>query len=122
MTDVDDFIAHYGKKGMKWGVRNDNDVKAARKQARKEIRADNQIRSQYTRTKADGSTGVKKAKTAAIGLDMVTTLGMYTGSQIARSSGFTKGQSAAIGIVGGPGGAMLAREIKVRNTARRMVG
>lgn len=45
MSDVDDFLAHYGKKGMKWGVRNDDNAtapktKESRKDYRKRIKAE----------------------------------------------------------------------------------
>ena len=44
MNEVDDFLAHYGRKGMKWGVRNDDSSGSGgsgppkKKLSRKEVR------------------------------------------------------------------------------------
>lgn len=115
MSDVDDFLAHHGVKGMRWGVtRSNSAVKTARKTARKQ-NVEN-LQGRYTKTGADGKTKVKKAKVAGIALDVMTTGGMYTASQIARSAGYTKGQSVAIGMLTGPIGATLASEVRVRRS------
>lgn len=117
-TDVEDFLAHYGKKGMKWGVRTASaEVKAARKAGRAENAKNLQAR--YTKTNADGKTVMKKRRTAATVVDLMATGGGYTGIQIAKSAGFTRGQSAAIGMLSGPVGAMVASEIKVRQDVSR---
>ena len=117
--DVDDFLAHYGVKGMKWGVRRENKsaVKTARKAGRQKNVAN--LKSRYTQTKANGKTGIRKGKAAGTVLDIMATGGMYTGSQIARSAGYSKGQSAALGMLTGPIGATLASEIRVRRSASR---
>ena len=39
MESSDDFLAHYGVKGMKWGVRKAGDSSGSRKESRKEYRA-----------------------------------------------------------------------------------
>ena len=115
----DDFLAHYGKKGMKWGVTSVSpSTKAARKSAKANLRKeyDNNFRDRIL-VKSDAvPNGItqKKAKQALV-MDMAS-LGMYSGAQIARSAGYSKGKSVTIGILGGPPGAMLASEIRVQRT------
>lgn len=115
-SDVDDFLAHYGVKGMKWGVSRSSPQVQARKTGRRENVAN--LKSRYTEKKSNGKTGIRKGKAAGTVLDVMTTGGMYTGTQIARSAGYTKGQSIALGMLTGPVGATLASELRVRKNAR----
>lgn len=49
MIEVEDFLAHYGKKGMKWGVRNDDTVssggvgESTKKLSRREVKKINKV-------------------------------------------------------------------------------
>ena len=119
-VDTDDFLEHYGKKGMKWGVRKaapEGSAKAARQQLRKASR--DKFTGYHKVNKADGTKGrVGVGRTAASVLLSTNTFGASTGFQIARSAGATKGGSVAVGLLGGPLGGLAYREIKIRNDAR----
>jgi hypothetical protein len=126
-TNVDDFLAHYGKKGMKWGVTTTpKSVKTARKRATKYARVaiSNNIDTNEANRRASlegKSTGKKVASTVlALG-------GQMSGTHITRAAGFTKGQSTAIAMLSGgplygPLGATLATELKIRKDVRSLVG
>lgn len=130
--NIDDFFEHHGVKGMRWGhtmqkVGANATKKAALKSAQDEARQEigRNFRARYDVSKKAGSGGTR-AKNAARGLalvpDILTTGGMYTGSQMARAAGYTKGQSAAIGIAGGPLGGLIASEIRVNQRAKAKLG
>jgi len=119
MSEVtDDFLAHYGVVGMKWGKRSGGGGgdKSAMKAKRKEIR-----KEAYGNAKAD----FKAHKGRTIGGSVAATLllgpagtSTVVGAQLARSAGYGKGKSLAIGLLGGAPGGILATELKVRKIAR----
>lgn len=125
--DVEDFLAHYGKKGMKWGVTTTpKNVKVARKQAAKYARVaiNDNIDSNETKRRAslEGKSEGQKAAATALALG-----GQMSGTHITRAAGFTKGQSTAIAILSGgplygPITATIATELKIRKDVRRIVG
>ena len=116
--DTDAFLEHYGKKGMKWGVTKAEAKTAVRTSRNK---ATGNLQDRYTKTRKDGTTGVRKTKTAATVADIMFTGGMYTSVQINRSAGFSRGSSAAIALIGGPPGSVLLSAVKVRQDAKRSV-
>lgn len=119
--DVEDFLAHYGKKGMKWGVRKNpgGDVKAARKEARSQIRQNfKEIHSSKT---SSGGQKVSAGKVAGSFILANATFGGSTGYQVARATGYKKGQALAIGFVGGPIGGVVISELQVRRAANAAV-
>lgn len=95
---TDDFLEHYGVRGMTWGKRSGggkSPVKAERKAVRKEIYKD-----------ARGLVKANKGKTA-VGL-LLGGGSITAGVTLARAAGHTKGQSLAIGLIGGAPGGVLA--------------
>ncbi len=52
VTDAEDFIAHYGVKGMKWGVRKDRGHEGERATTRKIARADKKYEKTWTKGQA----------------------------------------------------------------------
>lgn len=134
--DVDAFLEHYGKKGMKWGVTTATSVAtsaassagsavkslttpktavaAARKQGRSDARA--AMKERYAPTQADGKRKLNKGR-AAVSVFDIGTLGVYTGSQMAKSAGYSSGKAAVIGFMGGPISGTIASEIRVRKAA-----
>ena len=133
MTEVDDFLAHYGVKGMKWGKRKEvraakkaagGEVRTAKKAARGEVRREfRSSRSNYLfKDRPDGRRNVSKGKLAATMLIDFNTMGGASAVMIAKSTGTSTGKAAAIGIITGLPGALAYREIKVRKEANRRVG
>lgn len=124
-TDVDGFLEHYGKKGMKWGVTSAKpsaQVKAARKKARSQYR--DEIDADFTkknvmRGKYNPDGVAPKVALGKAALNMAT-LGGYQAAQISRSAGYSKGQSAAIGYLAGPIGGFVAAELAVRRRANEI--
>ena len=119
--DVDAFLAHYGKKGMKWGVTTNpgGSVKAARKEGRAQIRSN--FNDMHKKTGADGKRKISAGKTVGSTLLFTNTFGASAGYQIARATGYKKGQSLAIGMIGGPVGALAISELQVRKAAKAAV-
>lgn len=116
--DVDAFLEHYGKKGMKWGVTK-GEAKTALRTSRNKTTGN--LQDRYTKTRKDGTTGVRKTKTAATVADIMFTGGMYTGAQINRAAGFSRGSSVAIAMIGGGPGSVLLSAVKTRQDAKRSV-
>lgn len=120
MYETDDFLAHYGKKGMKWGVRKE-ELKEARKAGRRELREN--IKGQYRKDSGKLKKG-RTAYTTLEGVSAVMTGGAslvaspFTAAQVTRAAGYSKGKSIAIGILGGLPGAVLASEIRVRKNVK----
>lgn len=136
---ADDFLAHYGVKGMRWGHRKPGtgepsdrkaakaekkaekqtakaEGKIARKAGRREIAKNLGSEFSLKTGKGQFNTGVTAA--AAI-FSKPAAAAAYVGIKTARSAGYSKGKSVAIGLIGGPPGALLAAELSVRKNARR---
>ncbi|ADD80906.1 gp015 [Rhodococcus phage ReqiPepy6] len=124
--DTEDFLAHYGVKGMKWGVtRAAPEVRVARKAARKQARRDldtvmavNEIKR---REAASTMTSGKKFLS-----DMGAVGSAYTGTSISRAAGYSRGQAKVISILGGgplygPLTAGVAAELKIRKDVRSSI-
>jgi hypothetical protein len=116
-TEVDDFLAHYGVKGMRWGKRGTKKGpvdKEKLKSARKEIYGD--VKKYYNNSKS-----AKVTAGAAVATSLLTggtTGSVVVGVQMMRGAGFSKGKSIAMGALGGAPGAALAIELKARKMAR----
>lgn len=142
MNETDDFLAHYGIKGMKWGVR--------RSQAQLDSASNSTSRKQARRNASVEKKAAKKKKKAArigargaIGYDLgskfnihtlegkvrtgATAAGLffatpaaerYLGYELSKSAGYSTGTSAVIGLLGGTVGGLAASEISVRRKTR----
>lgn len=114
MTDeVDSFLSHYGVKGMKWGQTK---AKYQKKIDRKKV-IDN-VKKNYSLKNTHGkvSTGASVA-----GILVAGPLGANTiaGFNFASAAGYSRGQSVAIGLLGGAPGGILAAEVAVRKRKMR---
>lgn len=113
-TDVEDFLEHYGVKGMKWGVR----------QARKELRSDaknaGKIRKQFD--KAHGSAERKAAadRYEKEVLAMIRTKDFR--EKYAAANTFGKGDIAAHIILMGPLAAMTIPQARKQMADTRLMG
>lgn len=129
-------LFHYGVKGMKWGVRRPQgpdgqvikkdrqEAKKLRKADRKEVRG--HLKSNYSLKNKTG-----KINTAATsgGIIAASILGgpggailvadRSAGISIARSAGYSRGSSVAIGVLTGAAGGVVASEIAVRHRTNR---
>lgn len=110
--DKDDVLAHYGVAGMKWGKRKGSVDKATNgvRSARKEI----------YKNAGQGLVGKgRKGQLVAAGILMGPSgLSGKVGYELAKSAGYSKGKSVAIGLLAGAPGGMVAAEISARRTAK----
>lgn len=126
MSDVtEDFLEHFGVKGMRWGKRSDggSSVEVAKKSkapidkdklsaARKDLYKG--VKQSYS-----GKSGKVKGGAVVAATLLGSTVGSQVlGAQMMRSAGYTKGKSFAMGFVGGAPGAALAIELKARKMSR----
>ena len=120
MDDVDVFLAHYGVKGMKWGV--SREVKETRKEARKVGRKalNEAYLAKYGLKTRKNPTGQSGGKVVADALLNMATIGSVTSLHIARSAGYSKGKSAAF-LMLGPFGGIAAQELKLRTTVNAKI-
>ena len=116
----DQYLEHAGVKGMKWGVRNP-DLKAALKNERSNIRSERRV----TADKYNSNLKTGKVVGQVIGASLlkgpIGGASAVAGYHMSRKN-FTKGQSIAIGLIGGAPGALLMNELSVRREAKSRVG
>jgi hypothetical protein len=105
---LDNFLMHYGVKGMKWGKHASKaDYKSSVKSHRKEL------------YKGLGETYSKKRNIGVLGAAAFAGAGtQLVGAQMMRSAGYSKGKSFAMAMIGGAPGAALAIELKARRMAK----
>ncbi|QFG09118.1 hypothetical protein PBI_SPORTO_10 [Arthrobacter phage Sporto] len=122
---TDDFLAHYGVKGMRWGKRKaGTDVEVSSKSKKAPIDSDKLSAARNELYKGTRDRLKTKGGKAVMGAAVVTTLlggpigSQIVGAQMMRDAGYSKGKSLTMGIVGGAPGAMLAIELKARKMAR----
>lgn len=72
MNDIDNFLAHYGKKGMKWGVVNDDDTPSSKRSSKDEVKTSSdgmsKAAAKYYKNKTDAelnADGKKKLQAKA---------------------------------------------------------
>lgn len=118
--DAEDFLAHHGVKGMKWGKRKAPDaVKAAGKAARKTERSAivKNLGTQFNTKSTSGR--VRTGATVAGALLATPVANIYMGAKVTRASGYSKGASVAVGLIGGTPGALVLAEVSARSAARK---
>lgn len=127
MSEVtEDFLAHYGVKGMHWGKHKSSDSKtvevsrqkkapidkAKLKEARKDI---------YSDVKAHmGTPGQRVTTGAALASTLIggPSGSAIIGAQMMRGAGFSKKKAFTTALLGGAPGAMLMIELQARKNAR----
>lgn len=134
MDDAEDFLAHYGVKGMKWGQRKSGTGapsarqvaktekkaaktadKATRKAGRREIASNLNKEFDLKTSAGKKRTGLTAASAILAG----PATNIYMGAKIAQAAGYTKGQSAVVGLVGGAAGGLAVAELSVRADTRK---
>lgn len=126
MSEVtEDFLAHYGVPGMRWGKRrSSSDVEVSRKPKKAPIDKDKLKAARkdlYDDVKASYNGKQKTLAGAAIATSLFTggTVGtVVVGAQMMRGAGFSKGKTVATAILGGAPGAVLMIELQARKNAR----
>lgn len=119
MNDTDAFLQHYGKKGMKWGVTTKSPGAQAYSGAKKEQGA--RLKNQFMKTDSNGQRKVSAGKVAGYSALALVSGGSSITAQYARSAGFSKGKSVAIGLLAGPAAGVVISELKVGKNARKTV-
>lgn len=117
---TEEFLAHYGVKGMKWGKRKaPNAEKAAGKAARKAERSKivKNLNTQFNTTSTSGR--VRTGATVAGALLATPVANIYMGAKVTRASGYSKGASVAVGLIGGAPGALVLAEVSARSAAKK---
>ncbi|WIC89908.1 hypothetical protein SEA_HYDRUS_17 [Gordonia phage Hydrus] len=119
-SDVQDFLEHYGVKGMKWGVtrHNPQGVRPTRKMVRQVTKETRKEHREMNKAEWKSKSGGQKAKTLA--LDMAT-MGGYTASQLAKQDGYSRGKRTAITLMGGHG-ASYVREVRIQKDVVAKLG
>ena len=117
---VDDFLEHYGVKGMKWGVtrHNPQGIQPTRKMVREVTKETRKEHAKANREAWKSRSTGNKAKTLAF--DMAT-MGGYTASQLAKEEGYGRGKRTAITLMGGHG-ATYIREVRIQKDVREKLG
>lgn len=124
--DVEDFLAHYGVKGMKWGVtRAAPEIRVARKAARKQARRDLDTKILVGEAQRKEA-AAKMSKGERFASELSAFNSAVTGTSITRAAGYTQGQAKALAILGGgplygPLVAGVAAEIKIRKDVRSSI-
>lgn len=119
--NADDFIAHYGKKGMKWGVTtaNPNGVEPSRKMVRQVRKETRKEYAKEFRGQQKSRSGGEKAKTFA--LDMAT-MGGYSTAKLARQEGYSKGKAVGFAMLTGPYGQTAIHTARVNQRVHVKLG
>ena len=120
MVDSDDFLEHYGVKGMRWGKRKAPDAaKVAAKAGRKAERSAivKNLGTQFNTTSTSGR--VRTGATVAGALLATPVANIYMGAKVTRASGYSKGASVAVGLIGGTPGALVLAEVSARSRAKK---
>lgn len=114
-----DFIAHYGKKGMKWGVTKGDRAGTAvtGKEFRQVTKAVTKEHIENERATFKAKSGKEKAK--IISLDLATG-GGYSASNLAKAAGYSRGRRTAITLLGGYG-AQIVRQQQISDDVRRRI-
>lgn len=109
-----DFIAHYGKKGMKWGVTKGDKagVQVTGKEYRKVVRESR--KEIVSEERAALKARPVKEKGKAFALDVLTS-GAYTTNKMARADGYSRGKTAAVTMMGVHGNSyIMGQRVKKR--------
>lgn len=124
--DTDDFLEHYGVPGMKWGKRKaggstdvDRQTAKADRVAFKNRRGN--ARKEIYKTAGNQLVGtrIRAGATIATGLFLHPAVtNMRVGYELTKAAGYSKGKSAAVGILAGTSGGVIAAEISANRTAR----
>lgn len=123
-AEVEDFLQHYGVKGMRWGKRGskgDSNVEKAKKAPIDKDRLKEERKKLYGQVKTNMSTpGARVTTGAALASTLVggPSGSAIIGAQMMRSAGFSKKKSFTTALIGGAPGAVLMIELQARKNAR----
>lgn len=113
MTSSEEFLAHYGVKGMKWGQ-----TRAVKKEFHKQAKTE--FQAKYAKQHLQDASGNKRSagkRAAFIALD-VATAGGVSATRLMRTAGYSKGKTAAVVLTTGVHGANLVASSAVKKTAK----
>lgn len=135
-AEVDDFLQHYGVKGMHWGKHKAKGSAVEKtggssKEAAKADKADYKSKVKAERQKIYGQVKTNMSTPAArvtTGAALASTLiggpsgSAIIGAQMMRSAGFSKKKSFATAMLGGAPGAVLMIELQARKNVKAANG
>lgn len=119
--DVEAFLEHYGKKGMKWGVTtaNPTGTQPTRKMVRQTTKETRKEYNKEVRAQLKSRSGGEKAKTFA--LDFAT-FGGYSTAKLARTEGYSKGKAVGFAMLTGPYGGVAIHNARVNQRVHVKLG
>lgn len=119
---TNDFLEHYGVKGMHWGKhKSSSAVEVARKPSTNKDKLKAARKDLYSGATAHYKT---KAGKVELGASIASSLiggsvgSSLVGARMMRSAGYSKGKSVAMALTLGAPGAALAIELKARKMAK----
>lgn len=121
-SPTEDFLEHYGVKGMHWGKHKSSSAVEVHKPGK--VNKDKLVSVRKDLYKGTADHYKTKAGKVELGASVVASLlgggvgSAVVGARMMRGAGYSKGKSVAMGLIGGAPGAALAIELKARKIAK----